>query len=90
MSDFLQDQSSVELTGWLATARIEDELWTNRIIHAIVKAFGGGKKQTTQRIEDEEIIDTTDPKFVEQFQGFTYGKPLQRRPRQTSTEILRG
>jgi hypothetical protein len=64
--------------------------------YAIVKAFGGDKGQKGQKpqpkpTEDEEVIDTTDPKFAEQFRGFTYAKPQPpRRPQQGGTEILFG
>lgn len=66
---------------------------TNQMAYAIVRALGGdqkGQKPKPKQIEDEEVIDTTDPKFAEQFKGFTYAKPQPRTPRQTSTEILFG
>lgn len=77
MRDFLRDQSSSELSGWLAYTRIEDEIWTQRIMQAVARVFGSGKVQR-QVDDDEEVIDTTKPEFAEKFQGFT-GAPGQRR-----------
>jgi len=88
--------TSAELTGWLAYLQVDDEVQVQRLAYAIVKAFNGDQKGPTKKPakrieEDEEVIDTTDPKFAEQFQGFTYAKPQPRVPtRQSSTEILFG
>lgn len=83
------------MTGWLAYLNKDDEVKTNQIAYAIVRALGGDKgqkqKPTKRAAEDEEVIDTTDPEFAKNFQGFTYAKPQpQRRPQQGSTEILFG
>lgn len=87
----MQEMTSAEFTGWLAYLQIDDEVKAQRAAYSIVKAFNGekGQKQKQKPTEDEEVIDTTDPKFAEQFKGFTYAKP-QRQSRQTSTEILFG
>lgn len=94
MEDLLQDQTSAELTGWLAYLQVDDEVRAQRAAYSIVRALGGDKgqkqKPAKRTVEDEEVIDTTDPKFVEQFKGFTYAKPQPRRPQQGSTEILFG
>ena len=83
--------NGAELTGLFAYLSKDDELKTQQIAYAIVKALGGEQKgQKQQPAADEEIIDTTDPKFAEQFQGFTYANPQPRKSRQTSTEILFG
>jgi hypothetical protein len=84
--------TSAEFTGWLAYLQIDDEVQAQRTAYAIAKAFGGDRKgQKSQPVDEEEVIDTTDPKFAEQFKGFTYEKPQLRRPnRQTNTEILFG
>ena len=87
----MHETTSAELTGWQAYLRVDDEVQIQRLAYAIVKAFNGDKKQQSKPVEAEEVIDTTDPKFAEQFQGFTYAKPqTPRKPRQTSTEILFG
>lgn len=98
MADFLADpQASAELPGWIEYERLEDELQTNRLIYAItsalVKAFGGDKKQARAHdLDDEEVIDTTDPKFAQQFKGFI-NQPgqVQRMPqRHIGTQIIMG
>lgn len=87
--------TSAEFTGWLAYLQVDDEVQVQRLAYAIARAFNGdktGKKQQAAK-EDEEVIDTTDPKFAEQFKGFTYGgkpQPPHMPSRQTSTEILFG
>lgn len=89
----MQDQTSAELTGWLAYLQVDDEVRMQRDVYAIVKAFGGEQKNQKKPAKqaEEEVIDTTDPEFAKHFQGFTYEKPQQRRVnRQTSTEILFG
>lgn len=95
VGDFLQETTSAELIGWQAYLQVDDEIQVQRLAYAIVKAFNGdqkGQKKPAKHIEEDgEVIDTTDPKFAEQFKGFTYAKPQQPRiPRQTSTEILFG
>lgn len=77
LSDFLKDYpNGAELTGLFAYLQRDDEIQTNKLIYAIVRAFNGdGKKQPNKLVDDdEEIIDTTKPDFVEKFKGFT-GKP---------------
>jgi hypothetical protein len=91
----LQEMTSAEMTGWLAYLQVDDEVRAQRAAYSIVKAFNGDKgqkqKPAKRTVEDEEVIDTTDPKFAEQFQGFTYAKPQPpRRPQQGNTEILFG
>jgi len=79
------------MTGWLAYLQVDDEVRTQQIAYAIVKAFGGDKKQPARRKDEEEVIDTTNPEFAKHFRGFTHSKPQPRRPRrQTSTEIKIG
>lgn len=94
VDDLLLETTSAELTGWLAYLQVDDEVQVQRLAYAIVKAFNGdkGQKQQPKQAEDEEVIDATDPKFAEQFKGFTYAKPQPpRKPtRQSSTEILFG
>jgi hypothetical protein len=78
VSDLLRDQSNRELTGWFEYLHMDDEVQTNRLIYAIVKAFNGDKAQSKQQVDDDgEVIDTTDPSFLEHFQGFT-GAPGRR------------
>lgn len=78
MADLLADLSSAELTGWLAYLCIDDEVQTQRIAYAIIKAFGGGQKQPAAHDdEDEEVIDTTRPEFTQTFKGFI-NAPAQR------------
>lgn len=81
MRDFLHDQSSSELSAWLAYERIEDEIWTKRIegiAYAIARAFGSGQAKQRPIDDDEEVIDTTNPDFAEKFKGFI-GAPGQRK-----------
>lgn len=89
--------SSAELTGWFAYLRVDDEVTSQKIAYAIVRAFNGdkdskpAKNKAREQEEEEEIIDTTDPEFAEHFMGFTYGDKPQARPRQAqNTEILIG
>ncbi len=86
--------SSIELLGWLHYLEIDDEVQTQRLALAIIRAFGGGKRSKRQVVEDEdeEIIDTTDPKFAASFKGFTNipGAPQRAPNRQTNTQILMG
>jgi hypothetical protein len=49
---------------------MDDEIQINRLIYAIVKAFNGDGK-TKKPVDDEEVIDTTKPEFVEHFKGFS-------------------
>ena len=92
----MQEMTSAELTGWLAYLQADDEIQVQRTAYSIVKAFNGdqkGQKQkpAKQAEADEEVIDTTDPKFAQQFKGFTHAGPQPRRAnRQSSTEILFG
>ncbi len=92
LSDFLQDQTSTELTGLLAYLRVDDEVTSQRLAYAIVRAFNGDKSAPAKKqVEEEEVIDTTDPEFAKHFRGFTHGKPQQTRPRrETNTEVLIG
>lgn len=57
---------------------MDDEVQVNRLIYAIVKAFNGDKVTQKPVDSDEEIIDTTDPEFAENFAGFT-GAPRRQR-----------
>lgn len=83
LGDFLEAyQDGAELNGLLAYLHRDDEVQTDRLMYAInraiVQAFGGDKKKQNKLVDDdEEIIDTTDPKFAEQFKGLT-GIPGQR------------
>lgn len=81
--------NGAELTGLFAYLSKDDEVKTQQIAYAIVKALGGDQKgQKPKPAQDEEVIDTTDPSFAKNFQGFTYAKPQPRR--QSNTEILFG
>ena len=66
LEDFLVDQTSAELTSWIEYERLEDERRINLIACAIAKAFNGDKKKTAAK-DEEEIIDTTQPGFAENF-----------------------
>lgn len=91
--DFLRDQTSGELAGWLAYLRVDDEVQTQRTTIALMKAMKTGTiQQARQPVEEEKPIDTTDPNFVKHFKGFIVGDPpAQRRiNRQANTEIKRG
>lgn len=83
LGDFLNAyQNGDELNSAIAYLHRDDEVQTDRLTYvvtkAIVQAFGGDKKQKSKVVDDdEEIIDTTKPEFVEQFQGFS-GIPGQR------------
>lgn len=80
LGDFLEAyQDGDELNSAMAYLHRDDEIQTNRLIYAIIRAFNGdGKKQQQSNMFDgEEIIDTTDPKFAEQFKGLT-GMPGRR------------
>lgn len=82
LGDFLRDyQDGNELNSAIAYLRRDDEVQTDRLIYAvtraIVQAFGGDKRQQVVDDDDGPVIDTTDPKFAESFQGFT-GIPGQR------------
>ena len=88
--------NGAELSGLFAYLRKDDEVRAEWMAYAIVKAFGGGqkgqkKKQAKQPIEDDEVIDTTDPSFERNFRGFVHTKSQPRRPRRpTNTEIKLG
>lgn len=77
LGDFLEAyRDGNELNSAFAYLHRDDEIQTDRLVYAvtkaIVQAFGDGKKQKNKLVDDdEEIIDTTDPKFVEQFKGFS-------------------
>jgi hypothetical protein len=98
VEDFLRDQTSGELAGWLAYLLVDDEVQTQRMALAVNRAFVGGKTQSGRRVvdddEDEEIIDTTKPEFAQHFKGFTNTLPQARQSvpqrRQMNTEILFG
>lgn len=83
LGDFLEAyQDGDELNSAMAYLHRDDEVQTDRLVYAVTKAvvqaFGGDKKQKNKLVDDdEEIIDTTDPKFAEQFKGLT-GIPGQR------------
>lgn len=90
MADFLADQSSVELAGWLEYERMDDEQQTLRMARAITMAF---RVEQRKPIDDdsEEVIDTTAPGFAQQFKGFINEPKVGRPPQRfQSTEILRG
>ena len=59
-----------DLTEKFAYLHRDDEIQMNRLIYAIQRAFNGDK-EASQPTNNEPVIDTTDPKFAEQFQGFT-------------------
>lgn len=84
LKDFLQAQTSGQLTGLLAYLQIDDEVQTQRLILAIRRAFGGGQPAQPPAREEEPVIDTTDPNFVKTFKGFNIEKPKpKRRPQNT-------
>jgi len=94
VSDFLRDQTSGELAGWLAYLRVDDEAQAQRTAIAMMKAFGGAKAKRADDDEDEPVIDTTDPKFAQTFKGFINAPGTQRnmpvQKPQRSTEIIIG
>ena len=66
--DFLRDQSSGELAGWIEYEQLDSERQINMITHAIVKAFA--KPTQASKVvddDDDEIIDTTQPGFTDKF-----------------------
>ncbi|MGA8765251.1 MAG: hypothetical protein WB562_20455 [Candidatus Sulfotelmatobacter sp.] len=67
----MKEHSSAELTGLFEYLHIDDEIQTNRLIYAIVRAFNGDKATKKPVDDDEAIIDTTQPEFARQFQGFS-------------------
>jgi len=92
IEDFLQDQAGGELAGLLGYLRVDDEVQTQRLTIAILKAFGSGQQPAKHPAQNEEVIDTTDPEFVKHFRGFNYEKPTrpQRRRQSHNTEIKIG
>ncbi len=95
MADFLDDMpNGAELTGLLAYLQQDDEVKANWTAYAIAKALGGDRKTRTRPLDDddEEVIDTTQPEFAQNFKGFVNTKPqMQRMPsRQAGTQILMG
>lgn len=97
VEDFLRDQTSGELAGWLAYLLVDDEVQTQRMALAVNRAFTGGKAQSGKRVvdddEDEEVIDTTKPEFAEKFKGFTNTPLVPPRglpQRRMNTEMLIG
>lgn len=89
VGDLLQDMHAAELTGWMAYLRIDDEVKSNWISLSIIKALqlGGGsnnnrtQQQPTLDDDDDEVIDTTQPAFAQNFQGFITN-PVKRGPQQ--------
>ena len=81
LGDFLRDyQDGNELNSAIAYLRRDDEVQTDRLIYAVTRAIAqafGNKKQQPVDDDDGPVIDTTDPKFAEQFKGLT-GIPGQR------------
>lgn len=72
IGNFLKDYSdSAEMAHAVAYLHRDDETQTNRLIHAIVRAFNGDKTMQKPVDDDEKPIDTTSPEFAKQFQGFT-------------------
>ncbi len=72
MSDFLQGQTSGELAGWIAYLLVDDEVQTQRTTIAMLKALikAGTIHPAKPVEEDEPVIDTTNPAFAKNFQGF--------------------
>ena len=72
---------------------MEEERQIAMLRQAIVLAFNGDKKAQASPIDDdEEPVDTTDPKFVEQFKGFTGTPQAQQQQRLPArgTQIIMG
>jgi hypothetical protein len=98
LGSFLEDyQDSAELAHAVAYLYRDDEIQTNRLIYAIVRAFNGDGKTKKPAVDDddEEIIDTTDPTFAEHFKGFTgvpgsqAKRPFNQRS-QGGTQLIKG
>lgn len=72
MEDFLRDQTSAELTGWLAYLSVDDKVQSQRTTLALLEAMiKAGTVHPGKPVDDDEpIIDTTDPSFAQNFQGF--------------------
>lgn len=84
VEDFLQAQTGGQLAGLIAYLRVDDEVQTQRLTIAFMKALRGGGQQPPAREEEEPVIDTTDPNFVKTFKGFNFEKPKpKRRPQNT-------
>lgn len=86
----------MELTNWIVYEQMEEERQIAMLRQAIVLAFNGDKKAQASPIDNDEepVVDTTDPKFVEQFKGFT-GTPQaqQQQPQRLparGTQIIMG
>src|ERR1022692_2696916 len=56
MSDFLRDQTSAELTGLFAYLRVDDEVTSQRLAYAIVRAFNGDKQTSKKQVQEEEVF----------------------------------
>ena len=80
--DFLSDQSSIELSGWIEYERIDGERQINMVAQAIAKAFAkpDEKKKASIVDDDDEVIDTTKPGFAEKFKGFSNSNIAQQKP----------
>ena len=64
----MADQSSSELAGWIEYERLDAERQINMIKYAIIQAFQKPTATTSNVVDDDdEIIDTTQPGFVDKF-----------------------
>lgn len=90
LEDFLSDQTGGQLAGLIAYLRVDDEVQTQRLTLAIMRAFRGEQQahQPPAR-EEEPVIDTTDPEFAKHFKGFTIEKPKPKR-RPQNTQFISG
>lgn len=76
MEDFLATTTSAELNGWHAYLQVDDEVQMQRTIKAMLAVLA--RVQPQQRaapVEEEPVIDTTDPDFLKNFGGFIQGDP---------------
>ncbi len=87
VEDFLQAQTSGQLAGLLAYLRVDDEVQTQRMTLAFMRALRGGMQPSTPAREEEPVIDTTDPNFVKNFKGFNFEKPKPKRRTQNAQFI---
>jgi hypothetical protein len=90
VQDFLRGQTGGQLAGWMAYLRVDDEVQTQRLTVAIIKAFGGVQGQPPAREEEEPVIDTTNPDFAKHFKGFNYEKPKPKRRQPQNTQFITG
>jgi hypothetical protein len=66
--------NGAEIMGWFEYLRMDDEERARWMAYAMSNAFHVAPKKQTQVVdddEDDEVIDTTSPEFLQNFKGFT-------------------